>query len=284
MTLGGIAAAIGLIIDDAIVIIEYIFSHYVHVKGKVQSPVDLVKSIGGSIHDLMPAIIGSTASTIVIHIPLAFLGGVTGAFFASLSITMVFALLISFILSITLAPLMASWFLRHGGMEEETEQSQSRLANWYANVMRWLLGRRILVIPMSGILLLLAYLAFTRLGSSFMPEMDEGTFVLDYHTPYGTSLNETHRVLRHVEDLIQSVPEVESYSRRTGTQLGFFITEPNRGDYLVKLKAHRTRSIDEVITDIRGQIHAVEPSLAVDFGQMMMDMIGRLLQIGIMIL
>jgi CzcA family heavy metal efflux pump len=273
MTLGGMAAAIGLIIDDAIVIIEYIFSHYIRVREGGQRSTDLLPEIGKSLKGLMPAIIGSTASTIVIHIPLAFLGGVTGAFFASLSITMVFALLISFLLSVTLAPLLAAWLLRRGG---HVTEKRHRLAVVYEETLRWILARRMLVLPVVGFLLVVTYLLYTRLGSSFMPDMDEGSFVLDYQAPFGTALSETHRMLHHVEDILQSVPEVESYSRRTGTQMGFFITEANDGDFLVKLKSHRSRSIQQVMSDVRGQVHTIEPALNVDFGQMMMDVVGDL--------
>jgi CzcA family heavy metal efflux pump len=278
MTLGGVAAAIGLIIDDSIVIIEHIFSHYVTLKDQSHSPSEFIRSLGSSLRGLMPAVVGSTASTIVIHIPLAFLGGVTGAFFASLSITMVFALLISFGLSVTLAPLMASSLLRSKGVTapHEGELKATGLSAWYARFMRAVLSKRFAVLPAALILVGLTYFAYTRVGSSFMPEMDEGTFVLDYQAPWGTALSETDRMLRHVEQILLSVPEVESYSRRTGTQLGFFITEPSRGDYLVKLKSARSRSIAEVISDIRGQVHQTEPALMTEFGQMMMDVVGDL--------
>ncbi len=279
MTLGGIAAAVGLIIDDSIVVIENIFAHFVSFKSDPsRRDTGFVALAASSIRELMPAILGSTASTIVIHIPLAFLGGVTGAFFASLSITMVFAMTISFIFSISLAPLFASLVLREKDIEHEMgrEHHHSVFARWYKRTLPVLLRWRLVFIPVALVILAATYLLYNNIGSDFMPDMDEGTFVLDYNSPPGTSLPETDRMLMKVEKMLMTVPEVESYSRRTGTQLGFFITEPNRGDYLVKLKKDRSRDIYEVIADVRERIASSEPSLRVEFGQLMMDVIGDL--------
>jgi CzcA family heavy metal efflux pump len=278
MTLGGIAAAVGLIIDDSIVILENIFAQFIARKEGGTSTETLFGLAGRSLKDLMPAIMGSTASTIVIHIPLAFLGGVTGAFFASLSVTMVFALLISFLISITLAPLLASLVIRESDVAREVVRhgQRSRLGEWYGRTLSRLLAIRWVIVPASLLIVAATYWLYSHIGNDFMPEMDEGTFVLDYATPPGTSLDETDRILMKVERMLMSIPEVESYSRRTGTQMGFFLTEPNTGDFLVKLKSVRTRPIADVIADVRERINATEPSLRVDFGQLMMDVIGDL--------
>ncbi len=281
MTLGGIAAAVGLIIDDSIVIVENIFAQYARHRTALRGRgwmSAFTETAGGSLHDLMPAIMGSTASTIVIHIPLAFLGGVTGAFFASLSATMVFAMLISFIFSITLAPLLSSLVLRDADIEREVshEGGHPRLSRWHERVLRWLLARPWVIVPITAVVLGFVWLGYSRLGSDFMPMMDEGTFVLDYTSPAGTSLNETNRLLMGVEHILMQVPEVESYSRRTGTQLGFFLTEPNNGDFLVKLRKNRSRSIEEVIADVRQRVESAAPALHIEFGQLMMDVIGDL--------
>ena len=283
MTLGGIAAAVGLIIDDSIVIIEKIFSRFARHRHEVSHRGDAAtrlfgQTAGESLRELMPAIIGSTASTIVIHIPLAFLGGVTGAFFASLSATMVFAMLLSFIFSITLAPLLASLVIHDSDMAQEISRTEhpSSFGDRYEALLRWLLARAWLIIPAAMLIVALTVFVGQRLGSEFMPEMDEGTFVLDYDSPPGTSLNETNRMLMNVEQILMQTPEIESYSRRTGTQLGFFLTEPNRGDFLVMLRAKRSRAIEEVISEVRMKVEAAQPSLRIEFGQMMMDVIGDL--------
>ena len=279
MTLGGIAAAVALIIDDSIVVIENIFAHFTVWKSRTgNANPGFAGLAASSLHELMPAILGSTASTIVIHIPLAFLGGVTGAFFASLSVTMVFAMLISFILSVSLAPLLASFVLREKDIEHEVsrEVHRSPLARWYERTLASLLKHRLVFIPAALAIVAGTYYLYGQIGSDFMPDMDEGTFVLDYKTPPGTSLSETNRILMNVEKILMAVPEVESYSRRSGTQLGFFITEPNNGDYLVKLKGGRSRNIYDVMDEVREKIASSEPRLTTEFGQLMMDVIGDL--------
>jgi multidrug efflux pump subunit AcrB len=279
MTLGGIAAAVGLIIDDAIVIIENIFTQFARKPDPANGgPLSYTEAASRSLKGMMPAILGSTASTIVIHIPLAFLGGITGAFFASLSITMVFAMLISFMFSISLAPLLASFLLREGDIarEEAQHQSHSRFDHWYERIMKRILPYRLIIIPIGGLLIVLTYYLYSQVGTDFMPRMDEGTFVLDYWTPPGTSLTETNRILMDIEHLLMRIPEVNTYSRRTGTQLGFFLTEPNTGDFLIMLKKDRSRDIDEVISEVRDSIAVIEPGVRVEFGQIMMDVIGDL--------
>jgi CzcA family heavy metal efflux pump len=279
MTLGGIAAAVGLIIDDSIVAIERIFAVRDNAvlagTGGLSSTERLISS---AIGPLMPAIIASTLGTIVINLPLLFLRGIVGAFFLPLAVTMIIALLISFLYSISLAPLLTFFNMRSRKItgKEKEEGQQSLISNWYRTFIERFLRHRWLIIPVTLIIIAATYLIYTRVGSGFMPDMDEGTFVLDYVSPPGTSLEETNRMLMQVEDILLKVPEVEAYSRRTGTQLGFFLTEPNIGDFLVKLKKKRSRSIDEIISDVRSQIEGKLPTLEVDFGQLMMDVIGDL--------
>ena len=187
-------------------------------------------------------------------------------------------MLISFLLSITLAPLLALFFVKESEIANEIEHHNrsSRVLQWYESILARLLRIRWIIVPIALVIIGVTYLLYVRIGSDFMPEMDEGTFVLDYKTPPGTSLNETNRILLQIEHILMSVPEVESYSRRTGTQLGFFLTEVNDGDYLVKLKKKRARGIEEIIDDVRGKIESTQPSIQVEFGQLMMDVIGDL--------
>ena len=279
MTLGGIAAAVGLLIDDSIVVLENIFFHMGHGDaGEAVSTEGFRKAADLSLKEMFAPILGSTATTLVIHIPLAFLGGLTGSFFAPLSITMVIALSLSFLFSVTLTPLLASKFIRRQDVERERakEGRHSRMGVRYASLLRKLLRWRWLIVPASLAILTASWLIYKHTGSGFLPDMDEGTFILDYQSPPGTSLAETGRMLGQVEKILMSVPEVEAYSCRTGTQLGFFLTEPNSGDYTVKLRKERKRDIEEVISEIRGKIEGGLPALRVDFGQLMQDVIGDL--------
>ncbi|MGB9773806.1 MAG: efflux RND transporter permease subunit [Bacteroidota bacterium] len=271
MTLGGIAAAIGLIIDDTIVVVENYFRHL------EQRPEEPLVALRESMKEILPAVIGSSFSTIVIFIPFAFLSGVTGAFFKSLSVAMASALAASFLLSITLTPLLGFYLTRDGlpgGIVEE--KSDPVFLRIYEKTLRFLFRRPIVVVAGAIALAGFGVAFYFRVGSGFMPEMDEGAFILDYNTPPGTSLDETDRVLRQVEKTIMSIPEVESYSRRTGTQLGFFLTEPNRGDYLIKLSRYRSRNVFQIIDELRGKIERTQPSLRIDFGQALQDLIGDL--------
>ena len=271
MTLGGIAAAIGLIIDDNIVIIENIFRHFKEGHEKLSD------AIGGSIKELFKAVIGSSTSTIIIFLPFAFLSGVTGAFFKSLSLTMALSLIVSLFLSLFFGPLLASKFIHPKDFEKEIgEEKESRIELYYKKSLGFLINRKYLLIPVILFIIAAGYIIYSSIGSGFMPDMDEGAFILDYLSPPGTSLNETNRMLMHVEKIIMSIPEVESYSRRTGTQLGFFITEPNNGDYLIKLKNKRSRGVNEIIDELRAKVESSEPALQIDFGQAMQDLIGDL--------
>ncbi len=279
MTLGGIAAAVGLIIDDSIVVIENIFVQMGRQREHQETAGAMIKAAAGrSIHELLPAIGGSSACTIAINIPLIFLGGLTGAFFTSLAITMILALAVSFFLSTTATPLLAAMLMNRGGIEREIrrETHKSVLTRIYERALRTSLRFRLAVIPLVIGIFVAAYYIYAGIGSGFMPDMDEGTFVLDYTSPPGTSLTETDRMLDHVGSELMKIPEVESYSRRTGTQLGFFLTEPNTGDFLVKLKTNRSRSIWDIMAQVRRTVDSTEPALEVDFGQLMTDLIGDL--------
>jgi multidrug efflux pump subunit AcrB len=117
---------------------------------------------------------------------------------------------------------------------------------------------------------------YFQLGSGFLPEMDEGAFVLDYRMPAGTSLQETDRVLRHIEQFIRETPEIESYSRRTGARLALAIAEPNTGDFLIKLKKDRKRGLEEVTSELRHKVVSSEPAIEVEFPHILEDLIGDL--------
>src|SRR6185312_17435054 len=158
--------------------------------------------------------------------------------------------------------------------EVEKERRPGPIFSIYERIMAFLMRFRWISIVVILAIFGLTYLVYTQLGSSFMPEMDEGTIVLDYFSPPGTSLTETNRMLMNVEKLLLNTPDIGSYSRRTGTQLGFFITEPNTGDYLIKLKESRSRTTEEVINSLRTRISSIEPRLQIDFGQLLSDVIG----------
>ena len=272
MTLGAIAAAIGLIIDDAIVVVEQI--HRTHEEHPDEPSTSLVQK---AVHYLFPAMLGSSISTIVIFIPFVLMSGVAGAYFKVMTNTMIITLVCSFF--VTWIGLPVIYLLLSPGRRARSKKAHTEKPH-LVHRQRWvsffIRNPWISIIIMAG-LAVSVYLILPKLETGFLPEMDEGSIVLDYNSPPGTSLEETDRMLREVEKLIVATPEVQAYSRRTGTEMGFFITEPNKGDYLIQLKKDRDKTTDEVIEGLRKQIEASQPALRVDFGQVIGDMLGDLM-------
>jgi CzcA family heavy metal efflux pump len=276
MTLGGIAAAIGLVIDDAIVVVEAI-----HTKRK--SGRDRLTAIREAISEIFRPLVGSTLTPVVVFIPLAFLEGITGVFFRALALTMVVALLTSLVLAVTLTPSLAAWLLRSRKEEADALHEEHggpllrRVIAVYETGVRAALKRKGLTIAVCAGVMVLALAIYKGLESEFLPPMDEGGFVIDYLTPPGTSLAETHRQLQYAEDIIRSIPELESYSRRTGAQLGLFITEPNNGDFLLKLRPDRKQSTEEILSKLRHKLNAALPDVIWEFPGILADLIGDLM-------
>ena len=270
MTLGAIAAAIGLIIDDAIVVVEQI--HRTHEEHPEESSAPLVKK---AIHYLLPAMIGSSISTIVIFFPFILMSGVAGAYFKVLTDSMIITLVCSFFVTWICLPVI--YLLLTGKKSRKVSKAVPPHA---VKKQRWvsffILRPLISLVFVAGLIVAVVFI-LPRLETGFLPEMNEGSIVLDYASPPGTSLEETDRMLREVEKIIKTIPEVTAYSRRTGTQMGFFITEPNTGDYLIQLNAKRNRTTDEVISAIRAKVEASQPALRIDFGQVITDMLGDLM-------
>ncbi|MCX6238601.1 MAG: efflux RND transporter permease subunit [Bacteroidia bacterium] len=269
MTLGAIAASIGLIIDDAIVVVEQI--HRTHEEFPEKPTKEL---LSGSVGFLLPAMIGSSVSTIVIFLPFVILSGVAGAYFKILTNTMMITLICSFL--VTWIGLPVIYLLFSGKTNTVTKQhpeAHHKRGKWIS----FFILRPYISIFFIAFLIFSVFFISGRLETGFLPEMDEGSIVLDYTSPPGTSLQETDRILREVEKIFPSVPEIETYSRRTGAQMGFFITEPNYGDYLIQLKKDRKRSTNDVIDEIRAKVESSQPALKIDFGQVIGDMLGDLM-------
>jgi CzcA family heavy metal efflux pump len=284
MTLGGIAAAIGLVIDDAIVVVENIYTHM----SRGQSRREAVQS---AVSEITVPIIGSTITPVVVFLPLTLLTGVTGVFFRSLALTMSVALLTSLVLALTFTPVLAERFVRAkrkdanaeadvASGDDDEEEMHGRflgaIIRRYESVLSVALDNRWIVVVIIAIVLGGSFLLYRALGSEFLPKFDESAFILDYLAPPGSSLAETDRMLQHVEAMLLQTPEVESYSRRTGLEMGLFVTEPNTGDFAVKLKPDHARSTDEVVADLRGQIRKAEPALDIEFVGIVPDVIGDL--------
>ena len=277
MTIGAIAAALGLIIDDAIVIVEQIH------RTKEENPEeDIHEVINKSVRFLLPSMIGSSLSTIVIFIPFVFMSGVAGAYFKVLTTTMIITLTCSFFITWIGLPIVYLLISKVSSKLSITKKGKIKPASaiqhpLFSKWVTYFIRRPAISIVFILTLILVSFYVFPKLETGFLPEMDEGAIVLDYVSPPGTSLEETNNILNEVDKIVASVPEVNNYSRRIGTQMGFFITEPNTGDYLIQLKDKRKRSTNEIIYDIRKKIEASQPALRVDFGQVIGDMLGDLM-------
>nr|WP_250887071.1 MULTISPECIES: efflux RND transporter permease subunit [unclassified Rhodanobacter] len=276
MTLGGMAAAVGLIIDDVIVMLEHIMRRLHPDEGEGE----LHERIAAAAWEFTRPLTGSSAATVVIFLPLAFLSGVTGAFFKALSLTMASALVISYLLTWIAVPLLAERFLdeRHRA-EHPPGRFTRRMMQGYQSILQRWLRRPLLVLLLVLPLLLVGGLAFTRVGTGFMPQMDEGGFILDYLSPPGTSLQETDRLLRQVEAIIRANPYVDTYSRRTGLQLGGGLTEANQGDFFVRLKSGSRPDTEAVMAQVRGKVEQHVPGLDIELSQLMEDLIGDLVAV-----
>ena len=291
MTLGGLAAAVGLVIDDAIVVVENIVLHRDAGQTRLQA-------IHSALREITVPLIGSTVTPVVVFLPLISITGVTGTFFRALAVTMTVSLFTSLALALTWAPNLAQSLIgRHAvpakPVQEEPEEEsitrllaaeESSLSGFFQKIVdfhqRWLrraLGKPLWLAGGAVLLIIVSIVCYRFSGSDLLPEMDEGGFVLDYIMPAGSSLAETNRVISHVEQMLREVPEVESTSRRTGLQLGLAaVTEANTGDISVKLKEKRGRGIDEIISEVREKIQQQEPALDVEFTQVLQDMINDL--------
>jgi CzcA family heavy metal efflux pump len=277
MTLGGIAAAVGLVIDDTIVVVEAIYT-------KIAAGLPRLEAIHLAVGEIFRPLIGSTLTPVVVFIPLAFLEGITGVFFRALALTMVVALLTSLVLAVTFTPSLAAWFTgdrRHSGESAPHGTGDGgfilrRIVRLYEISLRFALRHRWVALSAGGLVLGAGMVLYGKLESDFLPPMDEGGFVIDYHTPYGTSLAETNRQLLQAEETLRATPEVESYSRRTGARLALAIAEPNTGDFLVKLRPERERNTQEVIAALRAKFHVSVPGVEWDFPGILSDLIGDL--------
>jgi CzcA family heavy metal efflux pump len=276
MTLGGIAAAIGLIIDDAIVVVEAIHTKRTAGLGRIEA-------IREGMGEIYRPLVGSTLTPVVVFIPLAFLDGITGVFFRALALTMVVSLLASLLLAVTLTPSLAAVLIRSPHLERSPSARREsgpvlrRFIQSYETVVRAALKHCGLTMAACGVVLLLGFLIYTNLESEFLPPMDEGGFVIDYFTQPGTSLAETDRQLLQAEKILRGIPELESYSRRTGARLALSIAEPNTGDFLVKLKKNRRRKTADVIAELRRKFNTGLPGVNWEFPGILGDLIGDLM-------
>ncbi|QNF31202.1 efflux RND transporter permease subunit (plasmid) [Adhaeribacter swui] len=270
MSLGAIAASIGLIIDDAIVIIEQIYRSHEDYPEKNRFTV-----VKEAIQGLFPAMVGSSLATIVIHFPFRLMSGLAGSFFRELSDTMQITMVTSFLVTWLLLPVLHLLIGYKKSLKSNRHNAQQSVSNlrW----LTWTFTKPVVSILLVLVLVVSAWFVSSRLETGFLPNLDEGTIVLDYYSPAGTSIEETDRLCREMEKIILAQPEVETYSRRTGIRMAFRTVPPNYGDYSIQLKTERDKTTDEVISELRTKISASVPALDIGFGQRIADLLGDLM-------
>ncbi len=276
MTLGGMAAAVGLVVDDAVVMLEHLMRRLQEADHEHKSD---RPSMLAAAREMARPLFGSTAATIVVFVPLAFITGVTGGFFKALAVTMVAALAVSLLYARFVLPIIADrWLtLKDAEAADRAEKFTGPIVRRYGSLVERVFVRPGLVAGVIAlVLVVLGGLAWNNLQSGFMPVMDEGGFILDYKAKSGAALSDTDRLLRQVEKIIRETPEVTSYSRRTGVQLGGGLTEADEGDFFIRLDSGNRRNIDEVMAEIRQKVEAQVPGLEIETAQLMEDLIGDL--------
>ncbi|MEO8031924.1 MAG: efflux RND transporter permease subunit [Gemmatimonadota bacterium] len=275
MSLGGMAVAIGLIIDDAVVVVE-------NIERRLHSDpsAPLRETIRQATDEILAPVAGSTLTTIVVFAPLGLLDGVVGQFFRSFSLALASAVLLSLVLAVTLIPVLAEQFSREERATQVPRATRilGTVLGWYDRMLGRLLDRPLMTLGIVAGIAVVMVVTFRVIGTGFLPEMDEGGFILDYWTPTGTSLAETDRQLHRVEAILRADPDIAAFTRRTGSELGFFATAPNRGDMTVQLKprGQRAASVYTIIDRVRRQVETELPGVRVEFVQILQDLIGDL--------
>jgi len=278
MTLGAMAIAIGLVIDDAVVITENIARHLRLTPGRGPA-------IRAAVQELLWPVTTSTITTVVVFLPLGLLQGVVGQFFAALATTLTVAVLVSLGLALTIIPLLAEQFVTahevepaRAGLLARLQQALDALGPRYERALGAVLDHPRHIAIAAAVLVAVGLGLFRLLGTGFLPEMDEGAFVLDYFTPGSTALAETNRQVGIAEQVLAATPEIAGTSRRTGAELGLFATAQNSGDIVARLvpRSRRSRDIFAVMDEVRARVTTTAPRLHIEFVQILSDVINDL--------
>jgi CzcA family heavy metal efflux pump len=274
MSLGGMAIALGLVIDDAIVIVE-------NMHRQLEKGLDPKGAAIAAVSELAGPVTSSTATTLVVFLPLGLISGVTGQFFTALTVTLASAVAFSLVLALFVIPIMSAQWMRQ--TQKENPQSKEKAkSNWYRHLLDRVLHQPIIAMLAAAVILVATVGLFSKVGTDFLPEMDEGSYVLDYLMPAGTSLPQTDLVCKRIEKILAETPEVAAWTRRTGAELGLFATQPNTGDILVVLKPHdqRKRTTSEVMDEQREKIGGAIPEVETEFHPILADQLNDLAGAG----
>ncbi|WP_201313481.1 efflux RND transporter permease subunit [Dyella sp. EPa41] len=270
MTLGGIAAAVGLVIDDVIVMVEHVARRAGTQEGGGR------EAVLPAAREFLAPLTGSSLATLIVFIPLGLLGGVTGSFSKALSLTMAAALTVSWLVSAWVVPPLLRWLVDFRRWHDPGFTHDQWLSRWHGRLYDGLARRPAWLLAIVVPLLLVGGIAYTHVATGFMPDADEGGFVMDYYAKPGRSLPETERQIGQIDAILRKTPEVATFSRRLGTGLGGELGQSYHGDYFVRLKPDHARSTEDVMSDVRQQVESGIPGVQVELAQLMEDLIGDL--------
>jgi len=265
MSLGGLAVSIGLVADDAIVVTEGIVR-------RLEDGHPVAEAVELGTRDLFAAVVGTTLTTVVVFAPLALLTGVTGSFLGALAITLAIAVSLSMVIALTVIPVLA------GRLRRRAPKPADRAPDRVGRAIRWLVRHRAVAIAVIAVLAVAGYAAWGQLATGFLPQMDEGAFVIDFFLPAGTSLEETAQVTTAIDDVLAHTPAVRAFTRRAGTELGpATATMQSRGDIMVRLVPRGQRDdIRGVIDGVRDALHRRVPEARLEYVQVLQDVLNDL--------
>lgn len=262
MSLGGLAASIGILVNNAIVVVE-------NVERFLEEGFPRTEAVVKATAEIIAPLIGATLTTLVVFIPLIFLGGVPGIFFGTLAGILAITIVISMLLAMFLTPALAESFVSE--KRKLPGKVLPHLVNIHERVLKFSLGQPALMAVVILLLAAVTILFYLKIPSGFLPEWDEGTIVLDFRSPPGSSVDGSYSMLKTIEDHFYDIPEVADYSLRIGTSLGHPRMHANEGDFLISLKKERNRSVFEIMDELRQFSEKVEPRLEVELFQVLPD-------------
>lgn len=277
LTLGGLAIAIGELVDDAIVDVENVFRRLKE-NSLSPTPKPILQVIYHASSEVRNSIVYATIIVVLVFLPLFYMQGIEGKIFAPLGIAYITSIIASLMVSLTLTPALCSYLLNNIKTHEEKDSVLVRfLKRQDTKILHWGLARPKFIIGIAVLLIVVAASIVPFFGTEFLPPFNEGSFTINFSTPAGTSLEESNRIGTMGEKLILRVPEVEYVSRRTGrAELDEHVEPVSNSEIEVELKPNNTRTRDEILADIRKELIILK-GVSVNIGQPISHRLDHLL-------
>jgi CzcA family heavy metal efflux pump len=279
MTLGGLAIAIGELVDDSIVDVENIHRRLKENK-LLAKPRSILRVVYDASSEVRNSIVLATIIIALVFLPLFNLTGLEGRLFTPLAVAYLTALIASLVVSLTVTPVLSSYLLGHMAQKSNSDHDTvlvKKLKSWDRNILDRILDQPRAVFAVTGILLVAALSLLPFMGRDFLPEFNEGTAMIAVFASPGISLTEANRIGLEAEKKIMQVPEIKSVSRRTGrAEQDEHAMGVNVSEIDVDFKADSKRSRDEILSDIRERVSQI-PGVSINVGQPISHLIDHTL-------